>query len=185
MTSTFDLPAGPQVTLRDLEPDDAEAVHSFCSDPVVTQWSVWGPNTRADTQAFLREVMAEKAAAQRSRFTFAVMVGGQVTGTAGVWVTSSANRNGELGYTMHRNAWGKGLGTEVAGLLLEFAFGPLGLDRVEATCHPENTGSVRVLEKNGFKFEGYRKVAGRRRDSLLFAALRPEHRPLLLPPDGG
>lgn len=86
---------------------------------------------------------------------------------------------------MHLNAWGKGLGTEVAGLLLEFAFGPLGLDRVEATCHPENTGSVRVLEKNGFKFEGHRQVAGRRRDSLLFAALRPEHRPLLLPPDGG
>ena len=175
MTSNSFLLAGPRVTLRNITPDDLDAIHAFCSDPEVTQWSTWGPNTRAQTQEFVNQAVAEATRPDRSAFTLAVVVAGQLVGTAGVWVTSAADRTGELGYTLHRGAWGRGLGTETAGLLLEHSFGRMGLERVEATCSPDNAGSVRVLEKNGFRFEGrlraHKKVNGSRRDSLLFAAL--------------
>ena len=168
----------PRVALRDITPHDVDAIHSFCSDPEVTQWSTWGPNTRAETEAFVADAVAEAAAPERAAFTLAVVVADRVVGTAGVWVTSAADRTGELGYTLHRSAWGRGLGTETAGLLLRHAFDRMGLERVEATCSPDNAGSVRVLEKNGFRFEGrlraHKKVNGGRRDSLLFATLLQE-----------
>ena len=166
---------GPRVTLRDFRADDLDAVHAFASDPVVTQWSTWGPNTWSDTEAFIAGTAAEPDSPERTRFTFAVLFDGRVVGTAAVWTTSASDRNGELGYTLAHDAWGLGLATETAALLLAHAFGPKGLVRVEATCHPDNGGSVRVLEKNGFIFEGrlreHRLVDGQRRDSLLFAAL--------------
>nr|WP_231700820.1 GNAT family protein [Arthrobacter sp. zg-Y750] len=166
---------GPRVTLRDIQPGDLDAVHAFTSDPTVTQWSIWGPNTLAETRAFIAAAAAEAGQPGRTLFTLAVVVEDRLVGTAGVWVKSAADSTGELGYTLHQDMWGRGIGTETAGLLLAHAFGPMGLERVEATCHPENTGSVRVLEKNGFVFEGrlraHKKVNGTRRDSLLFAAL--------------
>ncbi|MCC9175719.1 GNAT family N-acetyltransferase [Arthrobacter sp. zg-Y179] len=166
---------GLRVTLRDFRADDVDAVHAFASNPVVTQWSTWGPNTLADTQSFITDAAAEPASSARTRFTLAVLFQGRLVGTAAVWTTSASDRNGELGYTLARDVWGLGLATEAAALLLGHAFGPMGLMRVEATCHPENAGSVRVLEKNGFAFEGrlreHRLVGGKRRDSLLFAAL--------------
>ncbi|MCC3302637.1 GNAT family N-acetyltransferase [Arthrobacter sp. zg-Y895] len=166
---------GPRVTLRDFRADDVDAVHAFASDPMVTQWSTWGPNTWPDTRSFVADAAAEPAAPERTRFTLAVLFQDRLVGTAAVWTTSASDRNGELGYTLAHDVWGQGLATEAAALLLGHAFGPMGLVRVEATCHPGNAGSVRVLEKNGFAFEGrlreHRLVRGKRRDSLLFAAL--------------
>lgn len=63
----------------------------------------------------------------------------------------------------------------MAGFLLDLGFSDLGLQRIEATCAPENTASRRVLEKSGFSYEGllraHKRTATGRRDSLLFARL--------------
>ena len=54
-------------------------------------------------------------------------------------------------------------------------FNSLGLERITATCDPQNLASVRVLEKAGLRQEGRLRghllVRGARRDSLLFARL--------------
>jgi ribosomal-protein-alanine N-acetyltransferase len=56
--------------------------------------------------------------------------------------------------------------------LTAFAFGGLGLHRVEAACVPENVASHRLLLKCGFQEEGlaraYLKINGNWRDHLLF-----------------
>ena len=81
----------------------------------------------------------------------------------------------ELGYTIHRDCWGHGYATEVANLLLQLGFEQLGLERIAATCAPDNAGSARVLEKVGFRREGVLRghvlVRRTRRDSLLFGRL--------------
>ena len=64
--------------------------------------------------------------------------------------------------------------------LLGHCFGPLGLHRVEAACMPANVASRTLLEKSGFRCEGYAraylKIAGSWRDHLLYAALSPRER---------
>jgi len=54
----------------------------------------------------------------------------------------------------------------------------LDLHRIEATCHPDDRASARVLEKAGFHFEGrlrdHMRMRGQWRDSLLYATIRAD-----------
>ncbi|MCP1315311.1 MULTISPECIES: GNAT family N-acetyltransferase [unclassified Halomonas] len=55
----------------------------------------------------------------------------------------------EIGWRFKRSAWGKGYATEAAHPVLEHAFKTLGLQRVVADIHAENSGSIRVAQKLG------------------------------------
>jgi RimJ/RimL family protein N-acetyltransferase len=81
------------------------------------------------------------------------------------------NRRADIGYVLRRDRWGRGYITEVVKLLITFGF-ELGLERIEATCHPGNRASARVME-NGLRFEGRMRhvnhVDGEWWDALLFA----------------
>lgn len=48
--------------------------------------------------------------------------------------------------------WGKGYAAEAAKAVVQYAFETVGLSRVDARCHEQNTGSQRALEKSGFQF---------------------------------
>jgi ribosomal-protein-alanine N-acetyltransferase len=84
-------------------------------------------------------------------------------------------QTGTLGYWIGLPYARKGYMTSALRLTLEFAFGRLGLHRVEASCLPHNRASIGLLEKSGFEREGvargYLKIAGEWRDHLLFARL--------------
>ena len=57
----------------------------------------------------------------------------------------------ELGYSIDRIHWGKGLATEMAVAMIAIAFEDPKTKQVAAVTDPANTGSRRVLEKAGFK----------------------------------
>jgi ribosomal-protein-alanine N-acetyltransferase len=63
-----------------------------------------------------------------------------------------------LGYAVHNPYWGRGLGTELARALVQFALENRKYHRVEANIDPENRASRRVAEKAGLAFEGVRKA---------------------------
>ncbi len=56
--------------------------------------------------------------------------------------------------------------------MIDIAFGELGLHRLQAGTLVHNTGSQKVLERNGFERIGlaraYLKIAGRWQDHILF-----------------
>jgi RimJ/RimL family protein N-acetyltransferase len=58
-------------------------------------------------------------------------------------------RRSEIGYRLHKAAWGKGLATEAAGALIGWAFDHGGFDCVRASTMAVNLGSRRVMEKAG------------------------------------
>ena len=80
-----------------------------------------------------------------------------------------------LGYWMGQPYAGKGHMTAALPPLTAFAFGALGLHRIEAACLPENHASHRLLLKSGFREEGkaraYLKINGSWRDHLLFGMI--------------
>ena len=66
-------------------------------------------------------------------------------------INSSLERyGGHIGYGVRYGEWNKGYGTLMLKYALEKAF-ELGLDKILITCNDDNTGSYRVMEKNGFK----------------------------------
>lgn len=60
----------------------------------------------------------------------------------------------EVGYRLHRAAWGRGLATEGARTLVDKGFAELPIDKVVADTMTINTGSRRVMEKLGMRFVG-------------------------------
>jgi ribosomal-protein-alanine N-acetyltransferase len=59
----------------------------------------------------------------------------------------------EVGYSLAKEHWRKGLGFECARAWLEHGFNNCGLERIVAVAVPENTGSRRIMEKLGMKYE--------------------------------
>ena len=84
-----------------------------------------------------------------------------------------------LGYWTDVDHQARGLGTEGITAVLAFAFGPAELHRIQAAIMPRNTRSLRVIEKLGFRREGYAerylRIAGTWEDHVLFARTREEH----------
>lgn len=60
----------------------------------------------------------------------------------------------EIGYVLDQQQNGKGYMTEAIRLIVDFAFLELNLHRIVAEAMPSNIGSIRTLEKAGFKREG-------------------------------
>ena len=58
----------------------------------------------------------------------------------------------ELGYRFCRDSWGCGYATEAASAMVSAAYQATDVNRIMACVHPDNTASIRVLEKLGFKF---------------------------------
>ena len=74
--------------------------------------------------------------------------------------------------------WGKGIGTELVKLLLEYGFKELNLHKVVVDVVVPNVSSIRCLEKNGFKLEGTLQkemyIDGKYYDMLKYGLLREE-----------
>lgn len=165
-----------RLLLREFVPADAPAVHAYASDESVTRFTDWGPNTVEETEEFFQEALSAGKAQPRNSYLFAITLNqSPAIGCARLGIVSLGDRVGDLGYVLNAEYWGRGIATEATQRLLTFGFKDLGLHRIFATCHPDNIGSSRVLEKAGFQLEGRLRedklVRGAYRDSLLYAIL--------------
>jgi RimJ/RimL family protein N-acetyltransferase len=74
---------------------------------------------------------------------------------------------------------GQGLGTAFLGLVLDEAFGPMGVERFHLDCFADNLRAQRSYEKLGFTRDGvlrqaYRLADGTRADLVMMAILKNE-----------
>ncbi len=93
-------------------------------------------------------------------------------------ITFGITRSAMLGYWMGVDYAKQGNMQKAVPAVLEFAFGNLKLERVEAACLPTNPTSIHLLKKSGFSEEGYAReyleINGKREDHILFAILASE-----------
>ena len=84
-----------------------------------------------------------------------------------------------LGYYASARYAGKGLMAEAMALVLDHAFGPLSLHRLEANIQPGNAPSIALARGAGFRLEGYSPryllIGGRWRDHERYAITADEH----------
>ncbi|HYE95938.1 MAG TPA: GNAT family protein [Rubricoccaceae bacterium] len=177
----------PRLRLRPVGPEDADALLAVFGDEETMQyWSHAPMRDREAALAYARQIA--DGFASRSLFQWGITVRGEdrLIGTCTLAGWSREHRRAELGYILGREHWGQGLAAEAVSAVLRFAFGPMGLHRVEADVDPENEPSIRLLERLGFTREGFLRDRwwpyGEPRHTLLFGLLKPEA-PLLLTAD--
>jgi [ribosomal protein S5]-alanine N-acetyltransferase len=79
---------------------------------------------------------------------------GSVVGSAGFMGTLPQNEAIELGYGVHPDFRNRGYATEASRALIEWGLSQPSVERVVAKCDPNNSPSVRVLEKAGMTRRG-------------------------------
>jgi ribosomal-protein-alanine N-acetyltransferase len=146
----------PRLTLRWMTDTDVDAHFDLFSDPEVTRYlgrPAW--TERAQAVEAVGKVLAHYASGEAMRLGIELRATGALIGDAGLWRLDDANRRCDIGYSLARAHWGRGYAIEALEALLAHGFDTLGLNRVEADIDPRNTGSQRVLEKLGFRKEGF------------------------------
>ncbi|MFI7013029.1 GNAT family N-acetyltransferase [Streptomyces sp. NPDC050164] len=131
------------VRLRDVVESDLDAFCAYEQDPEAARRSRFTPRPR---EAFMSH-WKERVLGDDSCFVQTVTVGGDVAGNFVAWWDEDRRF---LGYWLGRAYWGRGIGSRALGLFLEREKNrPLHADPFSG-----NTGSVRLLEKHGFRPAG-------------------------------
>jgi RimJ/RimL family protein N-acetyltransferase len=175
---------GDRVTLREVDPiADAAAAFVWASDAAFFRFMPYEPvASEAEEEEFLRRVHGEALRRPRREYHLGIeWTGGRgLIGMVRLTVSSPSNRGGDIGYGVRRDHWGHGIATEAARLLVGFGFGELGLHRVWAVHHPDNSASGRVLQNLGMQCEGRLRddmlAHGVWRDSIIYGVLEDEWR---------
>lgn len=170
---------GPRVVLRPMTDEDAPALLPIYGDPEVRRMGYAPPMASLDDAL---AVVADTRRLAEARTIFhwglALAESDVVVGHCTLFHVELRYGRAEVGYSLRRDLWGRGLITEGLGVLLRFAFEVLALRRVEADVDPRNLGSLRVLEKHGFVREGFARerweLEGEIQDAVLLGLLRRE-----------
>ncbi|MEE4362049.1 MAG: GNAT family protein [Pseudomonadales bacterium] len=179
----------PRLRLRALLDEDVPALFRIFSDPAVTRyWSSPPMRREADARTLLEEIREEYQRGELLEWGLEHRDQPGVIGTCALSALDLDNRRAEIGFALARAAWGQGLMGEILPVLVEHAFGAMGLHRLEADVDPRNEGSIRALQRLGFIVEGRLRerwqVTGEVQDTLMLGLLAPEWR-ARAPSDGG
>ncbi len=149
--------ASDRLRLDLLRPDDLDDLTRLQSDPEVCRYLLYEPRTREQvTEVLARDGAATRLADKGDYVQPAIRdLDGRFLGTMYFALHSLDDRTAEIGWILAPDAQGRGYATEAAGLMLDLAFGELGLHRVYAELDPRNRGSVRICERLGMRHEGH------------------------------
>src|SRR5689334_2984423 len=175
---------GAGVTLRAPQSSDFAdwaALREISRDFLVPWEPVWPPDDL--TRSAFRRRLKRYAEDQRGDLAYAFLIfrnedDALVGGLTLANVRRGVAQAGSIGYWVGAPFARKGYMTAAVKALIPYAFGPLRLHRLEAACIPGNAASVRLLEKTGFKREGYARsylcINGSWQDHLLYARLQDD-----------
>jgi ribosomal-protein-alanine N-acetyltransferase len=115
----------------------------------------------------------------QSGMPFVIEVQGQVQGQLNVAnVMYGSVSSAVLGYWVSPEVAGQGVMPVSVALVTDYLMEQVGLHRVEINVRPENTASLRVIQKLGFRYEGlkerYIHINGDWRDHYVFAITKEE-----------
>ncbi|MEO7762671.1 MAG: GNAT family N-acetyltransferase [Casimicrobiaceae bacterium] len=168
-----------RLTLRPFREADAGQLFAIFSDPKVARYlsrPAW-PEPAAAHARIARDV-AGMANDEYICLAIERKKENDLIGECSLFSFMAQCRRAEIGYALARNAWGHGYMTEALGALIDFGFGELNLNRLEADIDPRNTASATSLERRGFRKEGHLRerwiVDGEVSDSGLYGLLATE-----------
>ena len=153
-----DLPVleTPDLIIRPMHMRDARDIFAYASDPQVSRFVLWDPHrTLADTRAYIRYVRHGYRWGRPSSWAIVCKANSRVIGSIGIMAWSPVHHAAEIGYSLSREYWNRGLTTQALCTVIHSLFTALpDLNRLEAQHDIRNPASGRVMEKCGMKYEG-------------------------------
>jgi ribosomal-protein-alanine N-acetyltransferase len=172
-----------RLSLREIQPTDAQAVFDSFSQARVTKYINRGPMQSIQEAAELVEI-------RTSLFKRGIGIRWAITkiedpakyiGSCGCYKMDKSNHSMEIGYDLCPDYWRQGIMTEAVKAMINFAYSGAFFfypNRIEALTYTDHSASIGLLKKLGFKDEGIRREAGfwenQYHDLKCFSLLRDE-----------
>jgi len=180
MAEAFPQLETKRLVLREMQPDDAEALFRVLSDEVVMRYYDRVPFAHIEESYHAIERHRHRFE-QQEAIRWGITLKGEnvVIGNCGFsW--DIPNYVARLAYVLARAYWRQGIMTEALQALLRFGFDTKNLNRIEAEVAVDNIASARTLEKLGFQEEGILRerlyVNERFYDEKIFSLIKKDYR---------
>lgn len=154
------------VYLREVTLQDANDIYEYAKDPETGPKAGWPPHkTIQDTENIIKHWLGKEC----TEIVYAIVYkpNNKVVGTIGVAPLNTKQKDEknlavqnllkegkklyEIGCTIGKEYWNKGIATKTLKLMIDFLFKKHGADIIIVTHYAENTPSKIVQEKNGLK----------------------------------
>lgn len=165
---------GEKAYLRPITKEDTENVLKWRNSPeVVNNFIYRRPITVQEHMSWLENKVFTGGVHQ---FIICAKTNGAPLGSIYLQSFDEENNKAEEGIFLGADtAYGRGIGSEAARLMLHYAFAALGLHKVTARVLAYNKASIRMHEKVGYIQEAYFKeelfLDGRYQDLIFFGAI--------------
>ena len=153
--------------LRKLTMKDAGDIFEYSRDPLVAEHVLWDAHRSvSESKGYIRYMMRKYRYGEPSSWGIVWDAEEKVIGTIGFMWIQPENAAAEVGYSLARRFWNRGIMTRAVEEICQIAFDKLELIRITANVYEPNIASVRVLEKNGFILEGRMRKAVKKADRI-------------------
>src|SRR5271156_3470465 len=144
----------PRLRLRQFRAEDADDMHRCFTDAGTMRfWHHPVHTKRIETERAVRRWID----CTPSYYRFWAVADAKTDRCVGMVIYYDGhirNKRVAIGYIIDPARQRQGIATEAVAAMIAFCFGELGLHRVQAFTHPDNTASRKLLEKLEFHHEG-------------------------------
>lgn len=141
------------LSLRELSQSDTDALYKVYGDATTVEHLSFTPRTLGQCAVVIDSAMKDAEAEPRTVYMLAVVHDGEFVGAARL-AKDDRPHAAQIGFALRHDLWGRGLGTELVGLLLRLGFGELRLARIWGARSPDNPASAAVMNRVGMIEEG-------------------------------
>ena len=142
-------------------------------------WEATNPHApnSFDIRGMVRSLL--RAVDDHTGLPFVIEHEGQIVGQINVAnILHGSVSSAVIGYWVVPEVAGKGITPTAVALVSDYLYNVVGLHRIEIDIRPENSASLRVVHKLGFRYEGlkqrYIHINGAWRDHFVFALTHEE-----------
>jgi ribosomal-protein-alanine N-acetyltransferase len=163
-------------TLRNFSLNDIDEFYALRTDPDVRRFIAKDMDASKEvSMQKLEEIIESYNNRQSLNWVIEETATRAFIGTVGYWRIELENSRAEIGYSINKSFWQKGIMTEVLSTLLPFAFKQANIHSIMAVTDVENVASQKLLAKTGFRLEAHHRenwyYNGKFYDSLVYGML--------------
>jgi len=149
-----------RLILRRYQESDLDAIYEIITDERLSKYIKFPNLTREEELECIRKWICEADESKYEKWVIEIKATGEVAGNIDVNTVVKKHNYCNVGYTIRYNYWGNGYAAEALKAVSDHLLNNNGYYLVECSCNELNVQSYRVMEKAGFKKDGY--IANRR-----------------------
>lgn len=162
-----------RLILRRFTKEDAAAMYkNWASDSEVTKYLTWPTHSNIDVSKFVLEEWVNSYSDEKY-YQWAIVLkenGDEPIGSISAVKINEDVSMVQIGYCIGKTWWKRGITSEAMRAVMNFFFGKVGVNRIEARHDPGNPNSGKVMMKCGMRYEGTLRSSDRNNQGICDAS---------------